>query len=118
MLCAELVLWYIAKAVLTARVSGSCCHHYQPLDYNCLGIREPTGQHHEAAYLEMLVHNDLAILLKYAQYVSTLSQVPRPGVDFDMDSSAYCFSIGWDRLPCKGNPGYYHVLNEALCTEQ
>ena len=61
----------------------------------------------------MLVHDDLAILLEYAQYFSTVSQMPRPGVDFDVNISACCFSVGWDQLPCKGNSGDFHVLNET-----
>lgn len=67
-----------------------------------------------AMELEILVHDNVAILLEYPQYSSTFSQIPRPGVDFHMDSSVYCFSIRWGRVRCEINSGYYHVVNEAL----
>ena len=35
-LCAESVVLYTAKALLGARMLGSCCHHCQPLDYERL----------------------------------------------------------------------------------
>lgn len=70
-----------------------------------------------AIELEMLVHDNLAILPKYAQDFSALSQILRPGVDVDMNSSAYCSSISRDRLPCKRHSGDYHAPNEAVCTK-
>ena len=63
----------------------------------------------------MLVHDNLAILLEYPQHLSALSQIPGPGIDFDMNSSACCVGISWDGLPCKGNSRCRHHINEALC---
>lgn len=95
-LCAELVFRYTAKAVLSAGVVGSCCHHYQPLSCNIQRWIQQASRF-RVKYLAMLVHDDLAILLKYPQHFSTLSQVPWLGVDFHMNSSAYSVGISWNR---------------------
>ena len=65
-------------------------------------------QRHGPTYLEKPVGDDLAILLEYSQNFSTLGEVPRPRVYFDMNSTAYCSCVSWDCLSCKGDSRCCH----------
>ena len=65
-------------------------------------------QRHGPTYLEKPVGDDVAILLEYSQNFSTLGEVPRPRVYFDMNSTAYCSCVSWDCLSCKGDSRCCH----------